>query len=402
MCGRRFGRAYNSATPGTTRRLQAGMSRREDTSLRKLVGTVALAALLSWSVGLLFGRPVGGSSAPPDPPVIAEQPSPSGTIPEPETGSWAAVAVPPAVAETEPYDGGSARAADLAPDAEASSADQRSLADDAESSDTPLSMGEAVRSEAADAAGSPEPPILSVGARISEPDPMAAACDKPPPPPLPPPGSSPEAWQAFRTPLPPAPVWDPPGRKRVGLQAGHWRLEEVPRELGRLEHGASGGGKAEWEVNLDLARRAAELLRAAGVDVDILPAAVPVGYRAHAFVSIHADGDQTGSPRGYKLARSTISATPEADDGLVRAVYAEYGEATGLPRDDDRISRRMTGYYAFNSRRYCHAVAPGVPAVILETGYLTSATDRQLLLGRPDAAARGIARGLLRYLNLPA
>lgn len=225
-------------------------------------------------------------------------------------------------------------------------------------------------------------------------------CDRPQAP-LPAPGVAGATgfWQAFREPLPPAAVWNPPGPKRVGLQAGHWRVEEVPPELGRLGPGTSGGGRAEWQVNLDLAQRAAGLLREAGVEVEVLPATVPPGYRAHAFLSIHADGDEAGVLRGYKLARAGFSATPEADDHLLATLYAAYGQATGLPRDDLHVSRRMTAYYAFNSRRYCHAVAPGVPAAILEAGFLTNAIDRQVLLGRPDAAAQGIAEGLLRYLG---
>lgn len=220
------------------------------------------------------------------------------------------------------------------------------------------------------------------------------------PPPLPQRGTpgADEFWRAFRAPLPPAPVWNPPGPKRVGLQAGHWLVEETPAELRGLGHGSSGGGKLEWEVNLDIAGRAADLLRAAGVEADVLPATVPPAYRAHAFVSIHADGDATGVLRGYKVARAVFSATPEADDRLVAALYDAYGEATGLPRDDEHVSRRMTGYYAFNSRRYCHAIAPGVPSAIIELGFLTSYADRALLIGDPDAAARGVAAGLLRFL----
>jgi peptidoglycan/xylan/chitin deacetylase (PgdA/CDA1 family) len=60
----------------------------------------------------------------------------------------------------------------------------------------------------------------------------------------------------------------------------------------------------------------------------------------------------------------------------------------------------MRYYYAFNSRRYCHAVAPGVPQAILEAGYLSSAEDREVLLDNPDVAARGIADGVLRFLGL--
>ena len=254
--------------------------------------------------------------------------------------------------------------------------------------------------------GAVEPTPAPAEAAAPAPPAEAAAdnpCDRPPGP-LPAPNSpgAGDFWQVFRTPLPPSPVWNPPGPKRVGLQAGHWRVEEVPPELGRLGGGSSGGGRAEWEVNLDVAQRAAALLEQAGVEVDVLPSTIPPRYRAHAFLAIHADGDESGRIRGYKLARAVFSATPQADDELLESLYDAYGRATGLPRDDAHISRRMTGYYAFNSRRYCHAVAPGTPSAIIEMGFLTSAADRQLLLGNPDAAAEGIARGLLRYFGLPS
>ena len=196
-------------------------------------------------------------------------------------------------------------------------------------------------------------------------------------------------------------MYNPPGAKRVGLQAGHWNTGPVPAELRGLGAGASGGGKSEWEVNLDLAQRTAEILEAAGVEVDILPEIIPVEYRAHVFLSIHADGDEAGARRGYKLGRAVWSATPDADDHLMSQISDAFGAATGMPIDPAGASRRMTAYYAFNSRRYCHAIVPGVPSAILEAGYLTSVVDRQILLGDPSAAARGIATGLLRYLGIP-
>jgi hypothetical protein len=116
-------------------------------------------------------------------------------------------------------------------------------------------------------------------------------------------------------------------------------------------------------------------------------------------VAIHADGDTSGRLRGFKVARPGFSSVPETDDRLVETLNAAYGAATGLPRDDEHISLRMRYYYAFNSRRYCHAVAPGVPQAIVEAGFLTSAADRGLLLGTPDVAARGIADGILRFLR---
>lgn len=206
---------------------------------------------------------------------------------------------------------------------------------------------------------------------------------------------------SFRDPLPLSPVWNPPGPKRVGLQAGHWLTYDLPFEIRNLSPGSSAGGWAEWEVNLLLVQNTARLLEEAGVDVDILPTTIPVRYRAQAFLSIHADGDTGGAFRGYKIARTGFSSIPEADDAFVRALYDEYGAATGLPRDSDsRISRRMVFYYAFNTRRYQHSVDLGTPSAIIETGFLTSPIDRAFLTQRPDVAARGIANGILRFLSL--
>jgi hypothetical protein len=203
------------------------------------------------------------------------------------------------------------------------------------------------------------------------------------------------------TPLPtqlPAPTATPvPGPPRVGLQVGHWKSNELPEELERLRTsaGAYAAGVWEWELNYDIARRAEALLLAEGVLVDVLPATVPPGYLADAFVSIHADGSP-GSARGYKAA--TPWRTSRASQALLDAIDAEYGAATGLPRDGS-ITRNMRGYYAFSYRRHQHAIARTTPAVILEMGFLTSAADREVMLGQPDRVARGLVEGVLRYLR---
>ncbi len=208
-------------------------------------------------------------------------------------------------------------------------------------------------------------------------------------------------WASFRAPFPRVPVWNPPGPKRVGLQAGHWQYEEAPDELADLRRnpGTSGGGKAEWEVNLEIAQRTAEILREAGVEADVLPTTIPIRYRAHAFVTIHADGDIAGVLRGYKTARPGFSSIPELDDLFVEMLNEEYGTATELDRMDNQISVRMRWYYAFNARRYQHAVAPGVPQAIIETGFLTNASDRRILIDDPGRAAQGIADGVMRFLQ---
>lgn len=189
-----------------------------------------------------------------------------------------------------------------------------------------------------------------------------------------------------------------PGPRRVGLQAGHWLTQQVPDELRRLEHstGASWGRITETQLNLDIANRVAARVREHGYVVDILPTTIPKAYLADAFVSLHADGDLDGSGRGFKAAHGSRRGPYE--DQLVRVLSEEYGRVTGLPVDS-RVSRNMLGYYAFSWSRFEATVAPHTPAAILEMGFLTNRTDRELLLGDPDRVATGVANGLLRFLH---
>jgi N-acetylmuramoyl-L-alanine amidase len=189
-----------------------------------------------------------------------------------------------------------------------------------------------------------------------------------------------------------------PGPPRVGLQVGHLQAGELPDELEQLRDatGARGGGKEEWEVNLDIVRRVAARLEAHGIVVDILPATIPPEYAADVFVAIHADGEPAGSASGFKAAHGR-GRSPR-DPRLVQLLYEEYGRATGLP-EDPQITRNMRGYYAFSYRRFQHTVSPLTPAAILEIGFLTSAQDRRILLSQPDRAAEGIAGAILRFLE---
>lgn len=190
----------------------------------------------------------------------------------------------------------------------------------------------------------------------------------------------------------------PAGPRRIGLQAGHWRTDEVPAELRRLEEltGTSAAGYTEVGVNLDIAERAAVKLRARGFVVDVLAATVPAGYLADVFISLHCDGSLEAGPRGFKVAHSMRRGPYE--DALVKAIVEEYGKVTGLPVDRN-VTRGMTGYYAFNWLRYQATVAPHTPAAILEMGFLTSPADRALLTGKADLVAEAITRAILRFLD---
>jgi N-acetylmuramoyl-L-alanine amidase len=191
----------------------------------------------------------------------------------------------------------------------------------------------------------------------------------------------------------------PPTNARVGLQVGHWQIEELPDEQERLrgQTGGSGGGVREVEVNLAVARKTATLLEAVGVAVDLLPATVPKGYLADAFLAIHCDASTETGASGYKLARYRESLIGMRDDGLIAAVSDAYGPASGL-RLDDNITRAMTGYYAYNARRYQTIISRKTPSAILELGFLTNDGDRAVLIGQQDLLAAAIALGLLRFV----
>lgn len=205
----------------------------------------------------------------------------------------------------------------------------------------------------------------------------------------------------YPSPIPTPADWQPPeGPVKIALQAGHWRAHEAPDELrGLRDNGTRWRDVAEWEANLRIAERSAEMLRELGYEVEVLPAVVPPGYRAHLFIAIHADG--AGDPRasGYRVAAPRLDATGRAA-GIVALLEESYGEETGLRRLPT-VTRRMSNYYAFNFRRYEHALHPMTIALILETGFITSERDRAVILSDPDRAARGIVAAVTRFEETP-
>lgn len=190
----------------------------------------------------------------------------------------------------------------------------------------------------------------------------------------------------------------PEGPVRIALQAGHWRAAEAPDEQAGLRgNGTRGGGHQEWEVNLEIARRAARMLEDSGYVVEVLPTRVPPGYWADLFLSIHADGHANSRASGYRAAapRRDMTGRSTAFAALLDRVY---GEETGLPYYGS-VTRRMRGYYAFNYRRYEHALHPMTVGAIIETGFLTSPRDRSVIVADPERAARGITRAVIEFIS---
>jgi N-acetylmuramoyl-L-alanine amidase len=191
----------------------------------------------------------------------------------------------------------------------------------------------------------------------------------------------------------------PSGPRRIGLQAGHWKTDEVPAELGKritTQTGTTSAGTKEVDVNLDIAQRVRAQLVARGFVVDIIPTTVPLGYLADVFIALHADGDGTGENSGFKMAHAARRGPYE--DRLVALLREEYAKATSMSYDGEHVGRNMQAYYAFNWGRYQHTAAAHTPAAILEMGYLSNDDDRAMLTDKADRVATGITNGVVRFL----
>jgi N-acetylmuramoyl-L-alanine amidase len=208
-------------------------------------------------------------------------------------------------------------------------------------------------------------------------------------------------YNRYPGPIPTPEEWRAPeGPVRIALQVGHWRTEEAPRELSGLRrNGANWNGLAEWEVNLEIARHTGAMLEEFGYVVDILPAVVPPDYRAHLFIAIHADASNDPGTTGYRVAAPGRDATGRAS-AFVDLLNRKYGEVTGIRRLPT-VTRRMRNYYAFNFRRYEHALHPMTIAVIIETGFLTNADDRKIIVSQPERVARGIVEAITEFPITP-
>ena len=141
------------------------------------------------------------------------------------------------------------------------------------------------------------------------------------------------------------------------------------------------------------------MLESRGYEVDVLPAVVPPSYRAHLFISIHADGSGDRNASGYRVAAPRRDATGRASQ--VKALLERsYGKATDI-RQLPTATRSMRNYYAFNFRRYEHALHPMTIGVIIETGFLTSRRDRRVIVDDPERAARGIVEAVAAFPETP-
>jgi N-acetylmuramoyl-L-alanine amidase len=183
----------------------------------------------------------------------------------------------------------------------------------------------------------------------------------------------------------------------VALQPGHWKIDELPQEARRRPRsiGAIHGNVRELDINLAVVDALVPLLEAESWRVIVVPATVPPGLRADAFLSIHADWGADPARRGWKLAppwRPSIAAGEIAE-----ALRESFRAEEILTEDTDGVTVGMRGYFGFSSHRYRHASSPYTPAVLIELGFVTNAVDRELMVNRPEFFAKIIHRGLEKH-----
>lgn len=189
------------------------------------------------------------------------------------------------------------------------------------------------------------------------------------------------------------PVLEDTGGIRIGIVAGHSGPNPTS---GYVDPGAvCDDGLTELSVNQSIANLVVRSLQAAGYNAELLEEwdARLTGYRAVALVSIHTDSCTpiNADATGFKVAAAVDTAVPDRAQRLVTCIADRYAAATGMRFHPGSVTRDMTEYHTF------YEVHSDTPAAIIEVGFLF--LDRDYLTHNPDQAARGIADGVLCFVN---
>ncbi len=184
------------------------------------------------------------------------------------------------------------------------------------------------------------------------------------------------------------PVTEPEEAPLVILDAGH----------GGTDSGAIAFGKMEKDLVLPIVQEAGTLLEKAGIHVVYTRsgdqaiglaerAALAEKEKAALFVSVHANAF-SNKPELHGIETYCYERGGEAE-ALAKAVHAAVLNATGA--SDRQV--RTAGYYVLH-----HAT---VPAILLETGYMTNEAECKNLASESyrSALAHAIASGVLDYIG---
>ncbi|MEM9776793.1 MAG: N-acetylmuramoyl-L-alanine amidase [Chloroflexota bacterium] len=173
-----------------------------------------------------------------------------------------------------------------------------------------------------------------------------------------------------------------PGPLRLAIVVGH---------RGSDPGAVCDDGLTEVEINENVAVQALAILEEAGYSVSLLSEFDPrlQGFSKDMVVSLHSDSCTPLDPSftGFK---TTVNQSLEAER-LKTCIEENYAQMTGLPIHSATITVDMTQYHAFNK------ISAESPALLLEMGFMYN--DRELLTTYSDIAARGVANGILCFMN---
>ena len=168
--------------------------------------------------------------------------------------------------------------------------------------------------------------------------------------------------------------------------------------------GAEGNGLQEQNITYRVGQELADLLRANG-DFEVrlsrptpttslgtsnttsLRARVEDANRwgADYFISIHTNASSNSDASGVE---AFAYSEPSVAFSLGEDIVENISEVTGLR---NRGMKVRPGLYVLRKT--------AMPAVLVELGFISNASDAALMNSRPDLFARGIYNGILEYLN---
>jgi N-acetylmuramoyl-L-alanine amidase len=181
----------------------------------------------------------------------------------------------------------------------------------------------------------------------------------------------------------------PNEQSRIALVSGHWGYDlghTCPPELNDLR---------EIDVNLRVSTIVRDMLAEQGYQVDLLQEFSPelTDYTGLAIVAIHTDTCNyiNGQATGFKVSGLGRIAYPAESDNLNNCLIDRYQRRTGMSYLGNTVSSDPELFYQYGQ------INDYTTASVIETGYLN--LDYRTLTEKTDQVARGIADGILCYIN---
>lgn len=184
--------------------------------------------------------------------------------------------------------------------------------------------------------------------------------------------------------------------RRVVLDPGHGMGN---RKKGLYDPGCVYDGIQEADVVLDQTKRIERILSGKGIDVRYTRidnvTETPLSSRAlfankansDLYVSLHCNASENASAHGIRIYHF-----PKSKNGIVLGRVIQDNLEEGL-----RELGITQDYEGLREGRFRVLKHTKMPAVLVESGFLSNKRDREYLTKNPEEIAKGIANGILEY-----